>query len=96
MIGCSRSVEYDISGSAKSAEISYALGDGNSVVGGPYNLPCSVTYDKVSSDIVWMYISAQNSTNNGCVSVCIKINGNMSNSVQACGGYSIATCSGSY
>ena len=89
----SASVEYLVTGTATRASMTYATANGGTAQQADRTLPWSFTTVMNRGDFV--YVSAQNSGQTGCVTVEIKVRNASYRSTQSCGAFVIATASGS-
>ena len=89
----SGTVIYRVSGSATRADVTYEASSGVAQQSN-VTLPWSTTRASKTGD--FLYISAQNRENSGCVSVQIVSGDNVLESNQSCGAFVIATASRTY
>ena len=80
-----------VSGSAKKANLTYNTPDGSTGHINSAYLPCTINYNVFDDD--FLYISAQNDTDNGSVYVQIYYEDILVKSAFADGAYEIATAS---
>lgn len=85
-------IEYRVRGTAARASITYQSSAGGTSQTTDSLLPWSYTY-KADRD-AFLYVSAQNSGQTGCVVAEIIRKGSTLESVQSCGAFAIATASG--
>lgn len=86
-------VQYRVTGTATQASMTYATSGGGTAQQGDRFLPWSFETTMSTGDFV--YISAQNSGETGCVNVEIRVRAVTYKSTQSCGAFVIATASGS-
>jgi hypothetical protein len=84
-------VSYVISGTAKKANLTFNTPSGGTGQRSSVSLPCRINYDKFGDD--FLYISAQNDTEYGSITVQIYYEDSLVKSASASGAYSIATAS---
>lgn len=85
-------VEYTVSGTATRASLTYATSGGGTAQQADRALPWTFSWTANRGDFV--YISAQNSGQTGCVSVTITVRSATYKTTQSCGAFVIATASG--
>lgn len=85
-------VEYNVTGSASRASMTYATSNGGTSQQGDRTLPWSFSTTMSAGEFV--YLSAQNSGQSGCVNVEIRVRSQYYKSTQSCGAFVIATVSG--
>jgi Carboxypeptidase regulatory-like domain/HYDIN/CFA65/VesB-like, Ig-like domain len=90
-------IEYRVSGtgSARSAGLTYANCSNGTAQEDDAQLPWSFTCSSIPTG-QFLYISAQNNRNSGCVKTQIYKRGTLFKETESCGAYVIATTSGSY
>jgi hypothetical protein len=86
-------IEYHVTGSATRASMTYATAGNGTAQAGDRALPWSFDWTANRGDFV--YLSAQNAGQAGCVTVEIKVRGATFKTTQSCGAFVIATASGS-
>ena len=85
-------VHYDVSGTAASADITYATTDGGTAQVAAATLPWSTGFGAQPG--TFLYLSAQNTGSTGDITVQIIVNGAPWKSSTSSGAYVIATASG--
>ena len=88
----SHTVSYQVTGSARSAMLTYANAQGGTEQA-TVALPWSADYNMSQGD--FLYISAQNQDSAGDVTTTIQVDGSTFKTSTSSGGYVIATASGS-
>lgn len=93
----SPALEYRVSGTgaASSAGLTYANCTNGTSQQGDAQLPWSFTCANIPTG-QFLYISAQNNRNSGCVKTQIFKRGTLFKESESCGAFVIATASGSY
>ena len=92
-MGCAPKVEYVVSGTAGSVDLTYSNQSGNSEQLSGVSLPWTYEFDGASGD--FLYISAQNNGRSGSVVCDIYVNEKLIETSTSSGAYVIATASGS-
>ncbi len=86
-------VQYEITGTAKSVDVTMSNATGGTEQQSNVFLPCVYSYDRFPGR--FLYISAQNNTDAGSVTVTIYLNGEAIKTAKSSGAYVIATVSAS-
>lgn len=87
---------YTVTGTAKTASLTYENADGGTSQESDVVLPWEYSFSLDKSTYNFLYISAQNGTREGTVIVTIYKDGDVYKTSTSSGAFTIATASGSY